>query len=726
ETVMQVGPRLDSKSKGPIEAAGGGARQLVRILARTVNARYKVELKPGDPICTWLARHAGWALARFTVREDGSTPCRRIMGRGHRGQIVEFAETAMHKLPAGSAGKMEARWDKGIWPGKANVSDEHMIGTPRGSIFSRSIARRPDEKRWNKHLFGQIARAPSGPKATLLAAEPVLGPRNLTKAILARLGRAPGCPACDETGQCNAAECGAGAAGRGGQPAQGGGAGAAAREAEGENAETMGPAPIEIAARSKRQVFGKKEVPESKKARTVRSFFARVAPPTICAVDLTKCAAEPVNETDLTNIDGALSGQLLPADKAMEGRARERAKMKERTVFKRAFSHGATGNRARGKWLQGWKRGAGSKMRRSVATQVARQVRDDAFAGTPPLKFARLALAMAASFERGQMVYLIGLWGISDAVFRAAMDEGACAVPPAGEDDPNVARQLLKAMCGARLQVAAMVFFHFEKGICAVVHGDDFAAAATRVNPLWLNEVLEELFEVKRFPFIGPSQAGGGVAPGKLLGRTARWSGEGLHWEKDTEHVVTVAAAYRKLAATREISPASRNVGEDVSTALGALSYKAKKAFQSVAPTALYLAADRPGAHFSTSWIMRGTQGPMEIHGLELQRLSTHLATCPRMTWHFERQEMPTEIAIVTDSDWAGDEVARRSRGGGFERAGEARIDSWAGQRAPGARSSGEAEHAGVTNGAVRGISAKHRLEEMLIGTLVTVAGDST
>eukprot|EP00959_Pyramimonas_sp_CCMP1952_P236252 4937554-Pyramimonas_sp.AAC.1 len=57
---------------------------------------------------------------------------------------------------------------------------------------------------------------------------------------------------------------------------------------------------------------------------------------------------------------------------------------------------------------------------------------------------------MAASFERGQMVYLIGLWGISDAVFRAAMDEGACAVPPAGEDDPNVARQLLKAMCGAR------------------------------------------------------------------------------------------------------------------------------------------------------------------------------------------------------------------------------------------------------------------------------------
>eukprot|EP00959_Pyramimonas_sp_CCMP1952_P123418 2580080-Pyramimonas_sp.AAC.1 len=68
---------------------------------------------------------------------------------------------------------------------------------------------------------------------------------------------------------------------------------------------------------------------------------------------------------------------------------------------------------------------------------------------------------------------------------------------------------------------------------------------------------------------------------------------------------------------------------------------------------------------------MRGMQEPMEIHQLELKRLSTHLATYPHVTWHFEYQEMPTEIAIVTDSDWAGDEVTRRSRGGGFEYVGK-------------------------------------------------------
>ena len=136
ETVIQVGPRRDSKSKGPIEAAGGRVQQLIRTLVYTVNAHYKVELKPSDPISSWLARHSGWILTRFTVREDGLTPYRRLKGRDYHGQIAEFAETVMYKLAPGAAGKMEARWEKGIWLGKANVSDEHLIGTPRGR-FSR-------------------------------------------------------------------------------------------------------------------------------------------------------------------------------------------------------------------------------------------------------------------------------------------------------------------------------------------------------------------------------------------------------------------------------------------------------------------------------------------------------------------------------------------------------------------------------------------------------------
>eukprot|EP00959_Pyramimonas_sp_CCMP1952_P299003 6254066-Pyramimonas_sp.AAC.1 len=85
---------------------------------------------------------------------------------------------------------------------------------------------------------------------------------------------------------------------------------------------------------------------------------------------------------------------------------------------------------------------------------------------------------------------------------------------------------------------------------------------------------------------------------------------------------------------------------------------------------------------------------------------------------------MPTDIAIVTDSDWAGDDAARRSRGGGFECAGTARIDSWAGQQAPRALSSGVAECGEMTNGAPRGICTKSLPKDMQIEMMVTVAGD--
>ncbi|CAK0903822.1 unnamed protein product [Prorocentrum cordatum] len=649
ETVLQVGPRLDSKSKGPIQAAGGRVQQLIRALVHAVNAHHKVELKPSEPISSWLARHAGWILTRFTVREDGLTPYRRLKGRDCHGQIAEFAETAMHKLPPGAAGKMEARWGKGIWLGKANVSDEHMIGTPRGRVFARSIARRPDEKRWNHNLFIQIICTPFDPKATLLAQGAVNRPRYLTKGILNRMGRTPGCPACDETGQCHTAE----------------------RRARLE------------------ALLGAEDIAK------VGGLAVNVMPIELRVVDLGEYAAVPYEENDISNVTGALSGQLLPAEKVREGRARGRAKMKEHGVFKRAHVTEAKGKRVWGKWLQDWRVGTDTVRCRFVAMQDAYQARDDAFAGTPLLKFVRLALVLAATFGNRMKVYLIGLWNISNAFFHAEMGEDVYAVPPPGEEGPNVVWHLRKALYGTRrasklfqrkvigtltdqgfirMLVTVMVFYHVQKGIYTVVHGDDFMAVAK--------------FEVKRSPFVGSAEAGGEATSGHFLKRTVSWTEKGFHWESDAKHARTVVEAHGKLPAAREISPASKSIGKEVPTALDKLGYAEKKLFQSAAPTALYWAADRPDIQFATSWIMRGMQEPLVLHELELKRLAAYSATHPQMMWNFEYQELPSEVTIVTDSDWAGDEVTRRSRGGGFEYVREARIDSWAGQQATRAPSS--------------------------------------
>ena len=63
------------------------------------------------------------------------------------------------------------------------------------------------------------------------------------------------------------------------------------------------------------------------------------------------------------------------------------------------------------------------------------------------------------------------------------------------------------------------------------------------------------------------------------------------------------------------------------------------------------------------------------MHDLEMQRLASYLATWPEMEWIFNYQLMPKMVEIETDSDWAGDEITRISRGGGFEYFGAHLID---------------------------------------------------
>ena len=220
-------------------------------------------------------------------------------------------------------------------------------------------------------------------------------------------------------------------------------------------------------------------------------------------VELDAYSAEPVREQNLDNVRGTLSREPLPAHKVREGRARERLKMQQHSVFRRVRLRDARGKRVRGMWLQDWKVGTDQVRCRFVAQQVAYTVRDDTFAGTPPLKFVRLALVLAARLRRGTRLYLVGLWDVSNAFFHAYLDEEVYVVPPAGEDEPGVVWQLLKALYGTRkaskmfqelviqvltqqgfirLQVTIMVFFHVELDIFVVVHGDDFLGVASVGN----------------------------------------------------------------------------------------------------------------------------------------------------------------------------------------------------------------------------------------------------
>lgn len=73
--------------------------------------------------------------------------------------------------------------------------------------------------------------------------------------------------------------------------------------------------------------------------------------------------------------------------------------MVQHSVFERRHVTEAEGKKVSAKWLDDFK-GENVVCNRFVAQQVADTARDDTFAGTPPVKFVRLALAMGSDADK--------------------------------------------------------------------------------------------------------------------------------------------------------------------------------------------------------------------------------------------------------------------------------------------------------------------------------------
>ena len=153
ETIITSGPRKGSASKGRIENMVGMVEGLLRTIILSVQHHYGVTFDPTHPILGWAVRHTGWILTRYAMKDNGMTPYRLLRGKDYRGIVVEFAECVLFKL-AGAQPKLARRWEKGIWLGKRNSTDEHILGTEIGTTVARTIQRRPEEHRWSQDTSG--------------------------------------------------------------------------------------------------------------------------------------------------------------------------------------------------------------------------------------------------------------------------------------------------------------------------------------------------------------------------------------------------------------------------------------------------------------------------------------------------------------------------------------------------------------------------------------------
>ena len=152
-----------------------------------------------------MVRHCRWLLTSFQMKTTGRTAYCSRMGKEYRREIFEFAEQVLFRIsessgPGATVWKLMPRWDLGVWVGKVNDSDEHVLLTPFGSRRSRSIRRLPETSKWNAD-FLTVRGVPWNPmeaEVEKVSTVDIGKSRRLhiTRAMITESGQTPGCFGC--------------------------------------------------------------------------------------------------------------------------------------------------------------------------------------------------------------------------------------------------------------------------------------------------------------------------------------------------------------------------------------------------------------------------------------------------------------------------------------------------------------------------------------------------
>ena len=116
------------------------------------------------PVLKWAVENVGAMMTRFQIGSDGLTAYRRLKGRDFKKPLVEFGESVMYEVyrpTGGRAGKLEKRYEAGIFLGVRGVSHEYIISREDGEVtFANSIKRRPTDERWNASMIKAVIGVP--------------------------------------------------------------------------------------------------------------------------------------------------------------------------------------------------------------------------------------------------------------------------------------------------------------------------------------------------------------------------------------------------------------------------------------------------------------------------------------------------------------------------------------------------------------------------------------
>ena len=282
-------------------------------------------------------------------------------------------------------------------------------------------------------------------------------------------------------------------------------------------------------------------------------------------------------------------------------------------------------------------------------------------------------------------------------------------------DDPTKCAKLRKALYGTRAAASSWadcysdilikngfrqgksspcLFYHEERKIMTLVHGDDFMSTGPMKSLGWLEAILKSKLEVKT-EILGPQSEERCKDQVQFLNRVISWESKGIRYEAGPRHSEIIVNQLglnksSKSVGTPGIPAAAPRSENDEENPL--LPPTEASAYRGLAARANFLSLDRFDLQYASKELSRYMAKPRVGDWELLVRFGRYLLRRPRATLFYGWQSMPTELVAFSDTDWAGCKSSRRSTSGGMIMHGGHLIRSWSRMQNLVALSSAEAE----------------------------------
>ena len=276
-------------------------------------------------------------------------------------------------------------------------------------------------------------------------------------------------------------------------------------------------------------------------------------------------------------------------------------------------------------------------------------------------------------------------------------------------------------------RASACNFVHESRNIRLTCHGDDFIIVALCKEIERLVREMEKEYELK-FSILGPEA--GLSKEVRVLNRSVRWTPDSIQYECDRRHADIVVGLLGMEGMQRlsslgltEITDCFKEEEDkkegNAEVRKRALEHGSDSLFRALTARINFFAQDRADLVFASNCVSHFMSELTPAAWLALKRIGRYLIGARRILQTFKWGEISGHIEGYGDSDWAGDNVSRRStRGGALIWNGDV-LKTWSVRQKTIALSSAEAELYAMTKCATQTLGMIQLMQDFMLKDVV-------